>query len=147
MERDGGNDYVYNFIENILSMKKEKIVVSHLKDQAWNEDKEQGNLRWKYIADSTQLMSHGLSCGVLVLPPGEELPLHHHSPQEVYIIRQGEGLLLSSSSSKKVYKDSFVYIPKNVDHGLKNTGEEDLEILWIFPTDCWEEVEYIFQKK
>ena len=126
---------------------KEKIVVSHLKDQAWNKDKEQGNLRWKYIADSTQLMSHGLSCGVLVLPPGEELPLHHHSPQEVYIIRQGEGLLLSSLSSKKVYKDSFVYIPKNVDHGLKNTGEEDLEILWIFPTDCWEEVEYIFQKK
>ena len=47
-------------------MKKEKIVVSHLKDQAWNEDKDQGKLRWKYIADSTQLMSHGLSCGVLV---------------------------------------------------------------------------------
>ena len=125
---------------------KEKIVVSHLKDQSWNEDKNQGKLRWKYIADSTQLMSHGLSCGVLVLPPGEELPLHHHSPQEVYIIRQGEGLLLSSLSSKKVYKDSFVYIPKNVDHGLKNTSEEDLEILWIFPTDCWQEVEYIFQK-
>ena len=48
---------------------KEKIFVSHLKDQAWNEDKEQGNLRWKYIADSTQIMSQGLSCGVLVLPP------------------------------------------------------------------------------
>ena len=99
------------------------------------------------MADSTQIKSHGLSCGVLVLPPGESLPLHYHSPQEIYIIRQGEGILLSSLSSKKVYKDSFVYIPKNVDHGLKNTGEEDLEILWIFPTDCWEEVEYIFQKK
>ena len=91
---------------------KEKIIVSHLKDQAWNKDNNQGKLRWKYIADSTQVMSHGLSCGVLVLPPGEELPLHHHLPQEVYIIRQGEGLLLSSLSSKKVYKDSFVYIPK-----------------------------------
>ena len=128
-------------------MKEEKIVVSHLRDQAWNEDKDQGKLRWKYMADSTQMKSHGVSCGVLVLPPGEELPLHCHSPQEIYIIRQGEGLLLSSLSSKEVYKDSFVYIPKNVDHGLKNTGEEDLEILWIFPTDCWEEVEYIFQKK
>ncbi len=126
---------------------KEKIVVSHLKDQAWNEDKEQGNLRWKYIADSTQLISHGLSCGLLVLPPGEELPLHHHSPQEVYIIRQGEGLLLSSLNAQKVYKDSFVYIPKNFEHGLKNTGKEDLELLWIFPTDCWEEVEYVFEKQ
>ena len=116
-----------------------------MRDQAWNENKDQGNFKWKYMADSTQMISHGLSCGLLVLPPGEEL-LHHHSPQEIYIIRQGEGLLLSSLSSKKVCKDSFVYIPKNVDHGLKNTGMEDLEILWIFPTDCWEEVEYIFQK-
>ena len=127
-------------------MKEEKIVLSHLRDQTWNEDKDQGKLRWKYMADSTQMKSHGLSCGVLVLPAGEELPLHCHSPQEIYIIRKGEGLLLCSLCSKDVFKDSFVYIPENVDHGLKNTGEEDFEILWIFPTDCWEEVEYIFQK-
>ena len=129
-------------------MNEEKIVVSHLRDKAWNENKDQGKFRWKYMTDSTQMISHGLSCGVLVLPPGEELPLHHHSPQEVYIIRQGEGVLLSSSNlnSKKIYKDSFVYIPNNIEHGLKNTGEEDLELLWIFPTDCWEEVEYIFGK-
>ncbi len=83
-------------------MKKDKIVLSHLKDQAWNENKDQGKLRWKYMADSTQMKSHGLSCGVLVLPPGEKLPLHHHSPQEVYLVRKGEGLLLSSSTSKMI---------------------------------------------
>ena len=127
-------------------MNEETIVVSHLSNQAWNENKKQGKFRWKYMADSTQIKSHGLSCGVLVLPPGEELPLHHHSPQEIYIIRHGEGLLLSSLNTKKVGKDSFVYIPKNFEHGLKNTGKQDLELLWIFPTDCWEEVEYIFQK-
>ena len=127
-------------------MKEEKIIVSHLRDQAWNENKEQGKLKWKYMADSTQMKSHGLSCGVLVLPPGEELPLHHHSPQEIYIIRRGEGILLSSLTSKKVCKDSFVYIPENFKHGLKNTGAKELEILWIFPTDCWEKVEYFFEK-
>jgi len=130
----------------MINIDEEKIVVSHLKDQAWNENKNQGNFRWKYIADSTQFLSHGLSCGLLVLPPGEKLPLHYHSPQEVYIIRQGEGLLLSSLGSKKVSKDSFVYIPKNFCHGLKNTGTVDLELIWIFPTDCWEEVEYNFQE-
>ena len=98
------------------------------------------------MADSTQMNSHGLSCGVLVLPPGEELSLHYHSPQEIYIIRKGEGLLLSSLNTRKVCKDSFVYIPQNFEHGLKNTGKVDLELLWIFPTDCWEEVEYIFKK-
>ena len=128
-------------------MKKEKIVVSHLRNQAWIENKDQGKFRWKYMADSTQMKSHGLSCGVLVLPPGEELPLHYHSPQEIYIIRRGEGLLLSPLNTRKVCKDSFVYIPQNVEHGLKNTGKVDLELLWIFPTDCWEEVEYIFKKQ
>ena len=127
-------------------MKEEKIVVSHLEEQTWSQNKNQGKFRWKYMVDSTLMKCHGLSCGVLVLPPGEELPLHCHSPQEIYIIRHGEGLLLSSLNTKKVYKDSFVYIPKDVNHGLKNTGERDLEILWIFPTDCWEEVEYIFRK-
>ena len=128
-------------------MKEEKIVVSHLRDQPWNENKDQGKFRWKYMADSTQIQSHGLSCGVLVLPPGESLPLHCHLPQEIYIIRRGEGLLLSSLNTRKVCKDSFVYIPQNFEHGLKNTGEEDLELLWIFPTDCWEEVEYVFKKQ
>ncbi len=127
-------------------MKDENIVVSHLEDKAWCQHKDQTKFKWKYMADSTQMKSHGISCGVLVLPPKVQLPLHHHSPQEVYIIRKGQGLLLSSLSSKKVYKDSFVYIPKNVSHGLKNVGVGDLEVLWIFPTDCWEEVEYIFQK-
>ena len=128
-------------------MKNEKLIVSHLSNRAWNYNKDQGKFRWKYIADSTQMKSHGLSCGVLFLPPGEELSLHHHSPQEIYIIRRGEGLLISSLITKKVFKDSFVYIPKNFEHGLKNTGEEELELLWIFPTDCWEEVEYIFKNK
>ena len=128
-------------------MKEEKIVVSHLRDHPWNQNKDQGKFRWKYMADSTQMKSHGLSCGVLVLPPGEVLPLHYHSPQEIYIIRRGEGLLLSSLHTRKVFKDSFVYIPQNFEHGLKNTGKKDLELRWIFPTDCWEEVEYVFKKQ
>ena len=51
---------------------------------------------------------HGLSCGVLNLLPGEELPLHNHSPQEIYVIRQGKGLLLYSLNTKKVCKSSVV---------------------------------------
>ena len=117
-------------------MKEEKIVVSHIEDQTWNKNKNQGTFKWKYMVDSTEMKSHGLSCGVLVLPPGEELPLHCHSPQEIYIIRQGEGLLLSSLNTKKVCKDSFVYIPKNSKHGLKNTGKHDLEILCFPPLSC-----------
>ena len=126
----------------------EKMIVSHLNKCKWQQRKEHGNFRWKYLADSTQIKSHGLSCGILVLPPGEELELHHHYPQEIYVIREGEGVILRHDQEpENVIKDSFVYIPKDHPHGLRNTGNKNLELLWVFPTDCWEEVEYIFEKK
>ena len=82
-----------------------------------------------------------------MIPYGEDLELHHHVPQEIYLIRKGEGQLLRHDGEPAlVRKDSFVYIPKNCPHGLRNIGNEDLEILWIFPTDCWEEVNYIFEE-
>jgi len=72
----------------------EKIVTSHLDDCEWQQSEKHGKLRWKYLVDSTHFLSHGLSCGILNVPPGGELGLHHHSPQEIYLIRSGEGMLL-----------------------------------------------------
>jgi len=60
---------------------------------------------------------------IFVLPQGEELTLHSHSPQEIYITLQVEGLLLSSVNTKIVCKDRFVYISKNLEHGIKNWCE------------------------
>ena len=126
--------------------KMEKIVTSHLDDCEWQQSEKHGNLRWKYLVDSTQVLSHGMSCGILKVPLGGELGLHHHSPQEIYLIRSGEGILLRHDvEMQKLKKDSIVYIPKNHPHGLRNTGSEPLEVMWIFPTDCWEEIQYIFE--
>ena len=40
-------------------MKEEKIVVSHLREKAWNENKDQGKVRWKYMTVNTQMISMG----------------------------------------------------------------------------------------
>ena len=81
------------------------------------------------------------------IPVGEELELHSHSPQEIYLIRSGEGLLLRGDmENKKLSKDSIVYIPKKQSHGLRNSGKVPLEVIWIFPTDCWEDVKYVFDE-
>ncbi len=125
----------------------ENIFVSHIEDCKWQQNKEFGNFRWKYLVDSSQNKSHGLSCGLVQIPVGEQLELHSHSPQEIYLIRFGEGTLLQNNFPKrKLRKDSIVYIPMHVPHGLKNTGRKPLEVIWIFPTDSWEEVKYIFDK-
>ena len=87
-----------------------------------------------------------VSCGILKIPVSGELKLHHHDPQEIYLIRSGEALLLKSDGhTEKVFKDSVVYIPMGFSHGLKNIGNSFLELLWIFPTNCWNEVEYQFE--
>ena len=59
--------------------------------------------------DSTKINNHGLSLGSLELVPGGELPLHHHSPQEIYIIRKGKGLLLSKSERREVFPETSIY--------------------------------------
>ena len=110
----------------------------------WVSSPEFPGLQYKLLIDSTKIDNHGLSLGSLELVPGGELPLHHHSPQEIYIIRKGKGLLLSKSERREVFPETSIYIPKNEKHGLKNIGDNNLLIYWIFPTDCWADVRYLY---
>jgi len=122
----------------------EKTVIVKESECDWNFDSAFPGLHYKLLIDSTKIKNHGLSLGSIELVPGGELPLHHHSPQEIYIIRKGKGLLLSNTETREVYPDTSIYIPKNEKHGLRNIGDESLLIYWIFPTDCWEEVKYLY---
>jgi mannose-6-phosphate isomerase-like protein (cupin superfamily) len=110
----------------------------------WVSAPEFPGLQYKLLIDSTKIDNHGLSLGSLELVPGGELPLHHHSPQEIYIIRKGKGLLLSKTETREVFPETSIYIPKNEKHGLKNIGDNNLLIYWIFPTDCWADVRYLY---
>ena len=122
----------------------EKTVIINENECEWDFDPEFPGLNYKLLIDSTKIDNHGLSLGSVELVPGGELPLHHHSPQEIYIIRKGKGLLLSKTEAHEVYPENCIYIPPNEKHGLRNIGDESLLIYWIFPTDCWEEVKYLY---
>ena len=122
----------------------EKIVIIKENECNWEFDKEFAGLHYQLLIDSTKIENHGLSMGVVELEPGAELPLHHHSPQEIYIIRTGKGLLLSKSDTREVFAETSIYIPKNEKHGLRNIGQVTLSLYWIFPTDCWKDVEYLY---
>ena len=73
---------------------------------------------------------------------GGDLTLHYHSPSEIYVITNGEGILNKSGELEEIKKGDVVYIERNAKHGLKNIGKETLEFYWIFPTDTFSEVEY-----
>ena len=122
----------------------EMIKVLSEEEGGWEYQDDFPGLRYKLLVDSTKIDNHGLSTGILELEPGAELPLHHHSPQEIYIIKKGIGLLLGSANDRQVSSDMTIYIPENEKHGLRNTGYETLSFYWIFPTDCWDQIEYLY---
>ena len=122
------------------------IFVNNLKsvfNQEWTSTDKYPGLRWKLLIDKDFNGSTGLSLGYAEMVPGGDLTLHYHSPDEIYVITNGEGTLNKSGKLETIKKGDVVYIGKNEKHALKNDGKETLEFYWIFPTDRFSEVEYL----
>jgi quercetin dioxygenase-like cupin family protein len=123
------------------------IFVQNLKsvsDQEWSTTNKYPGVRWKFLIDSDFTESSELSLGLAEIAPGGDLILHYHSPAEIYVITDGKGILNKSGKQEEVKKGDIVYIAKNIKHGLKNNGKETLKFYWIFPTDRFSEVEYLY---
>ena len=111
--------------------------------QEWTSTDKYPGVRWKFLIDKDFNGSTGLSLGYAEIAPGGDLTLHYHSPDEIYVITNGEGILNKSGGLEKIKKGDVVYIGRNEKHALKNDGEKTLEFYWIFPTDRFSEVEYL----
>ena len=123
------------------------IFVKNLKsvsDQEWSTTDKYPGVRWKFLIDSDFTESSGLSLGFAEIAPGGDLILHYHSPAEIYVVTDGKGMLNKSGKLEEIKKGDVVYISKNAKHALKNDGEETLKFYWIFPTDRFSEVKYLY---
>ena len=115
------------------------------KSEAWDLSDLHPGLRWQFSVNDGVTNSNGLSCGYLQLDPGAVLPLHFHKEQEIYVITQGNAELLTDENTMRtVTAGDTVYIPEQSWHGIKNISQSLVEFIWIFPTDTWQEVQYIF---
>ena len=115
------------------------------KSDAWDMSDLHPGLRWQFSVNAGITHSNGLSCGYLQVDPGAELRLHYHKEQEIYIITRGQAELLNGSNdSRAVTTGDTIYIPENSWHGIKNLSHSMVEFIWIFPTNTWQEVRYIF---
>ena len=123
-------------------------MVRHVDDYPWETrdgiELRDDALRWKLLVDADRTPSPGFSLGILEIPPGGALQLHHHTPQEVYCIYRGTGKLRLGSEVQEVNAGTIVFIPQDHVHGIENVGETPLSLMWIFPTDAWADVEYKF---
>ena len=100
---------------------------------------------WKQLVDKDICDSSSLSVGYSKIPKGEDLPLHNHKPQEIYFVIKGSGfLLMENHESKCIKQGDIVYIPENKYHGVRNSGDCDLEFLFIFTAERWKDINYNF---
>ena len=123
------------------------IFVNNLKsvsDQEWSSTEKYPGVRWKFLIDADYTKSSGLSLGFAEIAPGGELVLHYHSPSEIYVVTDGTGILNKSGKPEEIKKGDVVFIGKNEKHALKNEGKETLKFYWIFPTDRFSEVKYLY---
>ena len=123
------------------------IFVNNLKsvsDQEWSSTEKYPGVRWKFLIDADFTESSGLSLGFAEIAPGGELILHYHSPSEIYVVTDGIGILNKSGKPEEIKKGDVVFIGKDEKHALKNEENETFKFYWIFPTDRFSEVKYLY---
>ena len=123
------------------------IFVNNLKsasDQEWSSTEKYPGVRWKFLIDADFTESSGLSLGFAEIAPGGDLVLHYHSPSEIYVVTDGTGMLDKSGKPEEIKKGDVVFIGKDEKHALKNEEKETFKFYWIFPTDRFSEVKYLY---
>ncbi len=99
-------------------------------------------LRWRTLVSAGRTETSGVSMGTFEVPPGAELEPHTHHPQEVYYVTAGEAEVLYDGAWWRLRAGDVVYHPADAVHGVRNRGTERVVIVWIFPADSYDEIEY-----
>jgi quercetin dioxygenase-like cupin family protein len=99
-------------------------------------------IRWRTLVSADRTHTSGLSMGVFEVPPGSQLAPHRHAPQEVYYVTAGEGEVFLDGAWRPARAGDVVYLPPAAVHGARNRGDAEFHIVWIFPVDDYEAVEY-----
>lgn len=68
------------------------------------------------------------------MKPGGFIPLHYHEVEEVLILIRGRVELTQGVETTTVEGPATILVPPRQLHGMKQVGEEQVELLAFFPT-------------
>ena len=94
--------------------------LNSISDQEWKTSDKNPGVRWKFLVDADIDGSKEISCGFAEVLPGGKLTLHHHAPDEIYIVNNGSATLNKDGELEEIKKGDVVYISNNAKHALKN---------------------------
>ena len=88
------------------------------------------NSRWAFAADPEA----ALAVVVEEIAPGDRIPLHRHTIDEVLIYESGEGEVVLGDTRENVSAGSIAFVPAGVAHATVNTGRDAIRVRAVFPS-------------
>jgi mannose-6-phosphate isomerase-like protein (cupin superfamily) len=85
--------------------------------------------------------SKHLLVGAEEIPPGSMIPRHkHHGEEEILLIQTGKAHVWLGDKEYDALPGALVFIPSETWISLKNTGTENINLLFVFNEPSFEEM-------
>lgn len=110
-------------------------------------DSSRGEVTWHTLLSAPKTSSQDMSAGIASCPANTGYLAHHrHTQSEIYYVISGKGEVTVDGKVHAVSGGSTVFIPGNAEHGIKNTGDQELKWFYVFPTASFSNVKYKFSE-
>ncbi len=70
--------------------------------------------------------------GYVIIYPGGTVPVHEHMMAESYTVLKGRGEVRVGDECASVSAGEMVYMPPWEPHGVRNTGTEDMHLMFAY---------------
>ena len=84
------------------------------------------------VGKDSPLQAKGFAMGRVRVFPGGSIPAHEHVNEEIYHILSGTGEMQVGNETERVRAGDTVYMEPDVPHTLRNTGDSDMELLFVY---------------
>jgi mannose-6-phosphate isomerase-like protein (cupin superfamily) len=111
--------------------------------ESWNDDL-RGRLSFATLFSGDETPTRSLTSGLAVMSEGGWLGLHRHTAVETYFVLAGTGLLTLNGQEIEIGPGSAVLIPSDAEHGVRNTGVDELRVHYVFSADAMSDIVYRF---
>ena len=75
--------------------------------------------------------SRNVGVTMLYVPPHGTVAFGSHEPEEVYAVLEGEGVMHFTKGPRPIKRGDFIYLPAWCEHGIDNTGIEQMVVMVI----------------
>lgn len=122
------------------------VDLAQLADSRWGTDGP-GAVTWRTVLGGPGTAGRSLTAGVAEVAPGDpgRTFVHRHDPDELYFVLGGTGAVMVDDDEFPVAAGSSVFVPGGAWHSARNTGDDVLRILYVFPVDSFDQVVYEYR--